>query len=168
MEKKIGIFYGSTTGNTEEVANKIAQALGVASGDIHNVGNSAPSEVAPYDVLILGSSTWGSGELQDDWYDFLSGLSVLDLSGKKIGLFGCGDDTMSDTFCGAVGILYERLQKTGAEFIGEGYGTKGYDYSETPADIDGKIVGLLIDNVNHSDITDERVKEWTDIVKKEI
>lgn len=168
MDKKIGIFYGSTTGNTAEVANKIAQDLGVAAADIHDVANTAPSQVAPYDVLLLGSSTWGSGELQDDWYDFLNGLSVLDLKGKKIGLFGCGDETMSDTFCGAVGILFERLQKTGAEFIGEGFGTKGYDYAETPADIGGKIVGLLIDNVNHPDTVDERVKEWTDIVKKEI
>lgn len=75
--KKIGIFYGSSTGVTAEVAQEIAKKFGVADADVHNVAKSAPSDVAPYDVLILGSSTWGAGELQDDWYDFLTGLKCL-------------------------------------------------------------------------------------------
>lgn len=74
--------------------------------------------MADYEVLLLGSSTWGSGELQDDWYDFLTGLEALDLKGKKIAIFGLGDESMSDTFCNAVGIIYKSLQPTGATFIG--------------------------------------------------
>ena len=86
-----GIFYGSTTGATEQVASDIAQQLGVEAGDIHNVGESSADDVDAYDVLLLGSSTWGAGDLQDDWYDFLDNLKGKDLSGKKVGLFGCGD-----------------------------------------------------------------------------
>lgn len=167
MDKRIGIFFGSTTGTTAGVAAKIAKAMGVADADVHDVAKSEPSDVAPYDVLLLGSSTWGSGELQDDWYDFIAGLSALDLKGKKIALFGCGDETMSDTFCGAVGILYEKLQGSGADFIGY-FNTDGYAYDHTPAEIDGTIVGLLIDEVNHPDLTDSKIKEWTDLLKKEI
>lgn len=162
---KYGIFYGSTTGNTEEVAHKIAKQLGVADADIKNVAKSAPSDVADYDVLVLGTSTWGSGELQDDWYDFSAGLSELDLHGKKIALFGCGDETMSDTFCGAVGELYKRLKDTGAEFIGE-FDTIGYTFSESEAvREDGEAVGLLIDQVNHADLTDGRVAKWCEEIK---
>lgn len=162
--KKTGIFYGSTTGNTKSVAEKIAKDLDIPATDVIDVAKAAPSDVAPYEVLLLGSSTWGSGELQDDWYDFIAGLEVLDLKGKKIGIFGCGDETMADTFCNAIGIIYDRLQKTGAEFIGS-FNTDGYEYSETEADVDGTIVGLLIDEVNHPDLTDSRVKAWCEEIK---
>ena len=165
--KKSGIFYGSSTGVTAEVAQEIAKKLGVADADVHNVAKSAPSDVAPYDVLILGSSTWGAGELQDDWYDFLDGLEVLDLKDKQIALFGCGDESMSDTFCGAVGEIYNRLQKTGARFIGY-FNAEGYDFDESPAFIDGVYVGLLLDNVNKEELTEDRMKEWVAKVKSEI
>ena len=69
--KKIGIFYGSTTGTTESVAEQIASHLGVGSSEVYNVGNTDAKVAEEYELLILGSSTWGSGELQDDWYDFL-------------------------------------------------------------------------------------------------
>lgn len=84
--KKIGIFYGSATGTTEKIAKRIGQLLGVADEDIHNVADTAPSKVADYSLLVLGSSTWGSGELEDDWYDFIAGLEELDLRNKEIGL----------------------------------------------------------------------------------
>lgn len=90
--KKFGIFFGSSTGTTEEVAHKIAGLLKIDSADVHNVATTAPDAVADYEVLLLGSSTWGSGELQDDWYDFLTGLEALDLKGKKIAIFGLGDE----------------------------------------------------------------------------
>ena len=86
--KKTGIFYGSTTGTTETVAKQIAELLGIDSNDIHNVATSAPTDVADYEVLILGTSTWGSGDIQDDWADFVNGLKVIDLTGKQIAMFG--------------------------------------------------------------------------------
>ena len=98
--KKIGIFYGSTTGTTESVAEQIASHLGVGSSEVYNVGNTDAKVAEEYELLILGSSTWGSGELQDDWYDFLEQLAGKNLSGKKIALFGCGDAmSFGSTFC---------------------------------------------------------------------
>lgn len=164
---KIGIFFGSSTGTTADVAKRIADKLGVAEADVHDVAKSAPSDVAPYDVLLLGSSTWGSGDLQDDWEDYITGLEALDLKGKTIAIFGCGDESMSDTFCGAVGVLYDRLQKTGAKFVGD-YPADCYDYSETEADKDGKIVGLLLDEVNKPELTDGRIDGWLEVVKAAI
>ena len=75
--EKIGIFYGSTTGTTESVAEQIASHLGVGSSEVYNVGNTDAKVAEEYELLILGSSTWGSGELQDDWYDFLEHCSFL-------------------------------------------------------------------------------------------
>ncbi|MDE6323464.1 MAG: flavodoxin domain-containing protein, partial [Paramuribaculum sp.] len=140
--KTIGIFYGSTTGTTEEVAAGIAAALGVGGGDVHDVSRTAPSAVGQYDVLLFGSSTWGDGELQDDMHDFLDGVAAMDLKGKQIGLFGCGDETMSDTFCNAVGQMYRILKKTGADMIG-GFNADGIDFSHSEAEVDGRFVGLV-------------------------
>lgn len=165
--KTIGIFYGSETGTTADVAHRIARLLGVSETDIHDVAQTAPSELGQYDVDILGSSTWGSGELEQDWYGFLDGASSLDLKGHTIAIFGCGDESMSDTFCNAVGEIYKTMQPTGAEFIGE-FNADGYDFTYSEAAKDGTYVGLLLDEVNHSDLTDKRLKEWTDLIKKSI
>ncbi len=164
---EIGIFYGSSTGNTEKVAKRIGVIMGIANSDIYDVANTKPSTVDKYNVLILGTSTWGSGDLQDDWDDFIKGLEELDLVGKKIAIFGCGDETMSDTFCSAIGVLYEKLQKTGANFIGS-FEASEYTFDESAAFIDGKYVGLLLDEVNHSGITEKRVEQWCKLIKKEI
>lgn len=165
--KKTGIFFGSSTGTTADVAKRIAKKFGVADADVYDVAKSAPSDVAAYDVLLLGSSTWGSGDLQDDWEDFIAGLEAIDLKDKEIAIFGCGDETMSDTFCGAVGVLYDRLQKTGAKFIGA-FPADCYDFSESEAVKDGKTaVGLVIDEVNKPELTDSRIDLWVADVKAE-
>lgn len=166
--KKIGIFYGSATGTTEKIAKRIAELLEVAPEDVHDVASTAPSTVGDYDTLVLGSSTWGAGDLEDDWYDFADGLEALDLKGKKIALFGCGDETMSDTFCSAVGELHNRLEKTGATFIAP-YDTIGYTFDQSLAKPDGALeaYGLLLDEVNHPELTETRLRGWTELVKQQ-
>lgn len=157
--KKIGIFYGTTTGTTLEVAEAIAKELNVNPEDVHDVAQTAPSAVADYDTLILGASTWGSGDMQDDMAVFLDGLQALDLEGKEVAIFGCGDESMSDTFCNAVGEIYHRLHDTKAMFIAP-FNNDGYNYDHSESDVKGMIVGLCIDNVNHPEETESRVKAW--------
>ena len=163
--KKIGVFYGSATGTTKRVAGRIAELLGVPAGDVHDVAEAAPSDVAPYDVLVLGTSTRGNGDLEEDWFDFLDGVEALDLKGKKVALFGCGDETMEDTFCSAVGELRKRLASTGVEFIAP-YDTIGYSFEHSEARPDNTVdaVGLLLDEVNHPELTETRLRGWTALV----
>lgn len=161
----IGIYFGSTTGCTEEVANKIADNLGISTSDIHNVGTSSVDDINRYDTLLLGSSTWGCGDLQDDWYDFLDALSKQDLSGKKVGIFGCGDsDSYADTFCGAIAQIYDGLQDTGCTFIGSFSPT---DYNITDSDVcrNGKFVGLAIDESDNDDKNQTRIDTWCELIK---
>lgn len=165
--KKIGIFYGSTTGTTQAIAHRLAKLLGVADSDVYDVSTVAPSVFDGYDVLVLGSSTWGSGDLQEDWYDFVDGVGALDLRGKTIAIFGCGDETMSDTFCSAVGKLYEKFRPTGAEMIGA-FDADGYTFDNSGAFIDGAYVGLLLDEVNHPELTDLRLRKWASGIVSQI
>lgn len=164
---KIGIFFGSSTGYTADVAFRIAKALGVEIADVHDVANTAPSVLGDYDVLVLGTSTWGAGDLQDNWEDFIAGAEELYLKGKKIAIFGCGDENMSDSFCNGIGDIYRRLQGSGAEFIAP-YDADGYNFKHSDAQVDGVFVGMPIDEINHADLTDGKIAEWTALIKKSI
>ena len=125
--KKIGIFYGSSTGTCEGLAEQLAGELGVAGSDVYSADSLTADLINAYDVLLLGTSTWGDGELQDDWYDAVKVLKGMDLHGKEIALFGCGDsESYGDTFCDGMGILYEDLKDTGCTFLGSGVSTEDY------------------------------------------
>lgn len=166
--KKIGIYYGSTTGVTEEIAGKIADGLGVDSADVKNVADGDVDSVDSYEALILGSSTWGVGELQDDWYSFLEELKEKDLSGKTIALFGCGDSSgFGSSFCDALSIIHNDLQGTGAKFCGS-ISTDGYSYEHSESEVDGKLLGLLLDEDNESDSSDKRISDWVEQIKAEL
>lgn len=164
--KKTGIFYGTTTGETKEVAKEIANQLGIEEKDIHDVSSSAPSDVADYDVLVIGASTWGDGDLQGDMATWLDGVSSLDLRDKEVAIFGCGNEDMGETFCNAVREIYHRLHESHPEFIAP-FNNDGYTYSHSDSDVKGMIVGLCIDNVNHPELTAGRIKAWCDIIKAE-
>lgn len=166
--KKTGVFYGSTTGTTESVARMIANKLGISSGDVYDVSKLTADVAGSYEALILGTSTWGDGELQDDWYDGIKVLKGMDLSGKTVALFGCGDSaSYSDTFCDGMGILFNELKDSGCRFIGTVPATD-YTYSSSVAVTDGCFVGLAIDDINESDKTEERITAWTETLKAEL
>lgn len=164
--KKIGIFYGSSTGTTAELAQKIAKAVG-AEAHCYDVADADPASVADFDVLLLGSSTWGIGDLQDDWEGFLPKLAEQNLSGKVVALFGCGDsDSYPDSFCEALAQIKEGLSGTGCKFVGA-YAPEEYNYDATRSEEDGKLIGLCVDDVNQSDLTDARLQTWLDAFASE-
>ena len=158
---KPGIFYGTSTGTTEKVAKLIAQAVGAADTDVYDVAKTSPSTVGDYDLIILGAPTYGSGDVQDDMADFLDGVRVLDLKGKKAAVFGCGDESMGSTFCSGVEEIYKALKDTGTTMVGE-YNTFPYRFESSAAVPvqGGEAVGLLVDDVNEPDKTETRVKDW--------
>lgn len=164
--KKTGIFFGSTTGTTEGIATKIAEALNCGKENIHSAADLTKELAESYDVLVLGSSTWGAGDLQDDWYDAVNVLKSMHLSGKAVALFGCGDsESFSDTFCDAIGTLYNELKPTGCTFA-EGVSTEGYCFDSSTAVEGDKFLGLALDEVNQPDKTDDRIAAWAENVKK--
>lgn len=167
--KKIGIIYGSTTGTCESLASQLAESLGVTTNDVYSADKLTDALIASYDVLILGTSTWGDGELQDDWYDGIKVLKNADLNGKTIALFGCGDsESYCDTFCDGMGILYEDLKDSGCVFLGNRVSTDDYTFSDSMAVVDGAFVGLALDEVNESDKTSGRIREWVNKLKNNI
>lgn len=164
MNKTI-VIYGSSTGTCQSIAEKIASKLKVEAIDVQTLDAGV---VDSYDNLIIGTSTWGAGELQDDWYDGLKLLQGANLSGKTFAIFGCGDcESYGDTFVSAMGELYNGLKGSGAAFIGR-VPTAGYNFSDSEAVVDGEFVGLALDDVNEEDKTDERIDAWIESIKDKL
>ena len=156
MNKTIVVF-GSSTGTCEAIAEKIAQKLGC---EAINVQNLTADVVESNQNLILGTSTWGAGELQDDWYEGLRVLQGANLADKTIALFGCGDcESYGDTFVGGIGVLYNGIKESGARFVGA-VSTDGYTFDGSEAVVEGKFVGLPLDDVNEDEKTDARIDAW--------
>ena len=159
------VIYGSTTGTTEEVAQKIAEKL---NAEAVNVADVTEDQIAEADNLVLGSSTWGAGELQDDWYDGIDKLKSADLKGKTIAIFGVGDSaSYSDTFCGSMAGLYNAVKDRGAKIVGA-VSTDGYTFDDSESVVNGKFVGLALDEENESDKTDERIDNWVKAISPEL
>ena len=155
MSKTVVIFV-SSTGTCEGIAEKIGARLGAEVVNVQDLND----DVLAADNLLLGTSTWGAGELQDDWYDGVDTIKGADLSGKTVAIFGCGDSaSYSDTFCGAMKELYDAAKEAGANVIGE-VSTDGYTFDDSDAIVDGKFVGLALDDINEDDKTDERIDAW--------
>ena len=161
---KVGIFFGSTTGVTEDIAHKIAEKIDGA--EVFNIDGNE-DKLEDFDVLLLGTSTWGFGDLQDDWAAVVDDLASKDFSGKKVGYFGSGDQgTFSDTFMDGIAIIDEEIQKTGATIIGK-TSVEGYEFNESRAVKNGEFLGLALDEVNQSELTDERIDAWVEQIQKE-
>ncbi len=165
--KPIAIIYGSSGGNTKGVADKLVKQLGDAQVNLFDVAKIKTTDLEAHANLILGTSTWGSGDLQDDWDSFLPKLQAQNLKDKTIALFGLGDSSSySDTFVDGMGILYETIKDQGCNIVGF-VGTEGYDYESSRAEEAGKFVGLALDQDNEYEKTDARIVSWVSAILPE-
>ena len=163
---KIGVIYGSDSGNTEDVVKRLADLLGTDNVDIIEVSGSSAEEISSYDKLILASSTWGDGDLQSDWDDFGSKLDAVDFNGKTVAILGLGDqDSYSDCFCDSIFLLHEKVKD--ANIIGQ-TSADGYEFEESKSVVDGKFLGLAIDEDCQDDLTDERLESWVGQIKSDL
>lgn len=157
------VVYGSTTGNTERAAKKIAKKLGIA--EVKNITDLSASDFEDYDQLILGTSTWDEGELQEDWVSVFEDLDDVDLSDKTIALFGLGDqDAFGQWFVSGIGKIYRKVLSRGARVVGF-WPTDGYDFQDSEGVESGKFVGLALDDDNQEDMTDDRIAAWCEQIK---
>lgn len=164
---KVGLFFGTQTGNTETIAETIQKAFCSDSiVTLHNVADVEISELEGYECSIVGCPTWNISELQADWKGLYDELDNIDFSGKKVAYFGAGDQIIyTDNFQDAMGILEEKISDLGGTTVGD-WSTEGYDFSESKAVKNGKFVGLALDEDNQSELTDERINTWVTQLKR--
>ena len=161
---RTGIIFGTDTGNTEDIANRIAEQLkehGI-DADLHNITDVGSETFGEYELLIMGIPTWDFGGIQADWEDFEDALKALDLNGQVVALYGLGDQFgYGDYFIDAVGWLHECLADTGAKFVGY-WSTEGYEFDGSRASIDDgkRFCGLAVDEDQQFELSDDRVERW--------
>lgn len=171
---KIGIFFGTETGTTRLIAKKIHKKLGddIAAKPV-NVNRIALDEMLQYDALILGTPSYGIGEipgrsagcLEPNWEEFLAQFEHADFSGKRVALFGLGaQERYADRFASSLLRLYEVFKGFGAEIVGS-WSTDGYTFEHSAAIVDGRFVGLIIDARTQGMFTDERIDTWLEQVR---
>ncbi|WP_207063376.1 flavodoxin FldB [Motiliproteus sp. SC1-56] len=159
---KIALFYGSTTGNTEDVAEQIQRTLGLERVDLYDIADEPLSHASGYEHLIMGIPTWDYGEIQSEWEDIWDELDHLELSGKTVALFGLGDQIgYGEWFLDAMGLLHDKLVERGAKLVGY-WPVEGYTFEASKAlTEDGThFVGLAVDEDGQHELTEERVQRW--------
>merc|ERR1719445_916003 len=169
LNAKVGLYYQTQTGNTETVANFIATAAKIEAEDL---AEASADDIKACDALIVGAPTWNtdaeeerSGTDWDSWlYDVLPDLG---LEGKKVAVFGCGDSaSYGDYYCDAAGELYDQFEAAGCKMMGF-TSTDGYDHMASKAERDGKFIGLMTDEDNQNDMSEDRAKAWVEQLKGE-
>jgi len=177
LEAAVGLFYGTSMGSTQEVADKIYEAFGeeVASEpvDVETLKDVAAA-FSQHNALIVGTPTWNTGAdfersgtgWDELYYNKLPELkSVLD--NKKVAVFGLGDQvSYSDNYADATGELFDAFEGLGCKMLGA-WSQEGYEHQDSKSIRDGKFCGLLLDVVNQEELTDERVEKWVAQLKAE-
>ena len=118
--------------------------------------------------MILGLSTWFDGDLQSDWGGFFDTFKRIEFSGKKVAIYGVGDQIgYSEFFVDGIGILGKIVVENGGEIIGA-WPTKGYDFEASEAEhLPGWFMGLAIDEDNQGGMTEQRTERWVNQILKE-
>jgi len=168
---KIGLFYGSTTGNTEAAGSAIKSLFDAKQPGLVetlNVRTADVADMAGYDVIILGCPTWNVGELQEDWIEQFPHFKNVDLTGKKVALFGVGDQKgYPKNFQDSLGIIGDRVVAQGGELYGF-WPTSEFNFEVSEGVVDGHFLGLALDDDNESHKTRARIEAWTAQLMREL
>jgi len=170
---KIGIFFGTDSGTTRLIAKKMAKKLGDVASKPLNVNRITVADLLQYDSLILGTPTYGecqfpgisTGVKEGSWEEFAPQFAGVDMTGKTVALYGLGNqEKYADRFADTLFLLYELFTNCGATIIGD-WSTEGYVFEHSKAVVDGRFVGLVIDNNFQGLLTESRLDTWLEEVK---
>ena len=166
---RIGLIFGTDTGNTEDVAERLQEKIDWADVELHDISTAEPDDILQYDYLILGMPTWDFGCIQADWEDYWPVLEGLDFTGKTITLYGLGDQFgYGHYFLDAMGLLHDVVKAQGGNMTGY-FSIEGFDFEESKAlTPDGQqFVGLALDEDQQEEMSDERMDRWLADLKQE-
>jgi len=161
----VGVFFGTSTGSTEEVADMLVEKLGADGPFDVDDGDSIVETFKKYDSLIVGTPTWNTGadtERSGTGWDelYYGSMESLQLQGKKVAVFGLGDSvSYAENFSDAAGELHDVFQNLGCTMHGY-VSQEGYEHEDSKSIRGDKFCALLLDAVNQEELTEERVDNW--------
>lgn len=165
--KKIGLFYSFKTNKTALIGKKIEANFDKKELDVIDAEDVNENKFLAYENLILGCPTWFDGELPRYWDEFVPAIEDMKLKGKKIAIYGNGDQKdYPENFCDAMGLMAEILEGQGANIIGF-TSLEGYSFESSKAQRGDNFCGLALDFENQAKLNNKRVDDWCDRIKKE-
>lgn len=171
--KKIVLLYWSKGGSVEKSAKIIYSRFNSNDIDMFDVESFDVDTLDDYEMIIMGNSTVGAGKWEEadsdnKWNRFFRKIEEHDLSNRKIAIFGLGNQVLYPAhFVDGLGILYDEVKKVRGKLIGR-WSTKGYTFTDSEGKEGDMFFGLALDEDNESALTNQRVDDWTDIIKKEL
>jgi len=172
---KILLLYAPKGGNVEKVSKAVSSIIGNENSDmllIEEVNDKLISKISSYNKFVfiistIGRSNWDSFYTKIGWDLLLNEIRKLDLSNKIGSIIGLGDSLLyPDNFVDSMGILYEALKETNIKLVGR-FDEESYEFGNSMAIENGKFVGLPIDQDNEKELTEGRIKNWFEQVKKD-
>lgn len=161
---KTALVYSFNSQHTSKVAAVMKEFLKGKVNEV-NIEDAGFDELLKYDLHIMGVSTWFDGELPNYWDEYLPGLEEQDYSGKKIAIFGLGNQKeYPENYQDAMGILADFFSNRGAEIIGSTE-TDGYEFESSAAVKDGKFCGLAIDSCHTEKQKKQMVEQWVSVIQ---
>ena len=117
---KILVLYASTTGNTELMAEAIADHLIDHQHEVviktFDFDPIDVEEIPEYDAVLVGTHTWDDGSLPYEVEDFYDELEDVDITDKIFAVFGSAD-SFYESYGGAIDLIADRVQKLGAKLL---------------------------------------------------
>ncbi|KRL85314.1 flavodoxin [Ligilactobacillus equi] len=131
------VLYATITGNNEDVADIISEALENEGLDVdmQEISQEDPADLEAFDLVVICPYTYDEGALPDEGLDYYEDLADIDLTGKVYGVAGSGDVFYEEYYCTAVDLFDEALAKTGA--------TKGADAVKINLEADQEDIDAL-------------------------
>ena len=155
---KTAIVYGTFGGATEDVASEISDALNGA--ELLEADETSEEDLEGVELLVLGASTWNSGDVPTDMEEFVERFAKWNVSAKYAAVFGLGDqDGYGDTFANGMSILAKALREKNIPMVGK-WPVEGYDFEASDSVEGDHFVGLAIDQDNQMDQTSDRIEQW--------
>lgn len=164
---KTGIIYSFNTNKTGKIAAQIHEVFNDDAIEMVNAEELTEELFLSFEHIIMGVPTWFDGELPNYWDEFVPALEDLDLSGKKVALFGLGDQKgYPENFLDGVGIMAAILEAQGASLVGF-TSIEGYEFESSRAVRNDYFMGLAIDYESQGSMNKQRIAAWVDQLKKE-
>jgi flavodoxin I len=165
--EKVGVFFSFSSHKTSRLGEKIIDSFGTDEIEKINAERITVDEFLRFQNYIVGVPTWFDGELPLYWDEFVPAIKDLDLSGKKFAIYGLGDQKgYPENFNDGVGLFAELVSGQGATIVGY-TSAEGYKFENSKAIKDGKFCGLCLDQENQAKLTEKRITEWVEELKKE-
>lgn len=158
--KKIALIYSFNTKKTGKVAEMLKTEFNDDALELVNAEDITVEKFISYDQYILGVPTWFDGELPNYWDEFVPAIEDMDLKGKKIAIYGLGDQKgYPENFQDAMGIMARLLEDRGAEIVGY-TSTEDYTFERSMALREDKFVGLALDFESQGSKNKARISAW--------